>query len=393
LFIYTEKEREMANKLYLSLRNGIASYPGCKRLTGISIERDNVIGLKIPNVSDDKIAQAYFDEIQNYLQGAKVLPDFAFILYSRQPRSPKLDPYCTSKVALSKHGIPSQYVSLELLDSSNTFQYAISNIALAFFVKLGGIPWSVSIGRKAPTLVLGIGSTEIEDKTSNTRRRYIGFSVCILSNGLYLDTEFFPASNSYAGFLDNMSQGLRNALNRMLKIYGNVEKVTIHISHLEKNDTVQLVKNTLRQYEQEIKTPIPFEFIRLTGDSDFMVYDLAHSGFVSEEGTVVNLSHRHSLLVTEGREEKAVWRGRKPITLELHREYSSNFLLPMQDSVEDAFRLSALNWRGFNAVTQPISLQYSKLLAAEIAKLSQVDSNICNIIQHQPSLTRTPWFI
>ena len=39
LFIFKEEDRDHANQLYLSLRNGVANFPGCKRLTGISLEK------------------------------------------------------------------------------------------------------------------------------------------------------------------------------------------------------------------------------------------------------------------------------------------------------------------------------------------------------------------
>ena len=55
-----------------------------------------------------------------------------------------------------------------------------------------------------------------------------------------------------------------------------------------------------------------------------MVMDLNDTGYVAEEGAVVQSTKRHSLIVMEGRHEKAPWKGRKPVTLEVQREYASN---------------------------------------------------------------------
>ncbi|MCL4504586.1 MAG: hypothetical protein M1434_01210 [Chloroflexi bacterium] len=393
LFVFTESDRDHANQLYLSLRNGIESFPGCKRLTGISLEKDSVLAVKVPEVDRQQLAVAFQSCIEEQLSKMAEPPDFAFVISSKQPLPMEQDPYGYAKVALTRYGIPSQFVSWELLESSNTFRYAISNIALAFFVKLGGVPWSVSVGRKTPALAIGIGSTEVNDPNSLTRRRLLGYAVCVLSNGLYLDTTFFPPANSYPEFLVNLESGLRKALDEVLKSNKDVEKVTIHVSHLERAETIRHVRQTITEYEKTGSNPISLELVRLTEDSDFSVFDQSHPGFVSAEGTVVALGANHALLVTEGRKEKPVWRGRKPVTLELHRQYASSRSLSLRDTIEDAFCLSSVNWRGFNAVTQPISLQYAKLLAQEVAKMSQIQPQICAILQQQRAFSSVPWFI
>jgi hypothetical protein len=393
LFVFMQGDREHANQLYLSLRNGLARFPGCKQLTGISLEVDNVEAVKVPEESERDQARAFFDAIENRLTNNTEKPDFAFVLYSRQPKPRVQDPYHSAKAALTKHGVPSQYVSWELLNSSNQFRYAISNIALSFFVKLGGVPWSISLDRKAPTLVFGIGRAETEDPASRTRHRLVGYAICTLSNGIFLDTSFFPPAETYQQFLTHLEQGLREVLDKMLGKHKGVDKVTIHITRLERRETVAVVRKTIRSYERTSQIPIPFELVRLTADSDFSVFDLSHPGYVSEEGTIVALGQDHALIVTEGRREKAVWRGRKPVTLEMHREYYSSPSLQIRDTIEDAFYLSSVNWRGFNVITQPISLQYAKLLAQQVAKMSHVEPNICSYIQEHEEFNAVPWFI
>lgn len=352
-----------------------------------------VEAVRVPEVDERDQARAFSDAIENRLTSDAEKPDFAFVLYSRQPRANVDDPYDFAKAALTKHGIPSQYVSWELLSSPNQFRYAISNIALSFFVKLGGVPWSISLQRKAPTLVLGIGRAEAEDPGSRTRRRLIGFATCTLSNGVYLSTSFFPPANTHKRFLAHLRQGLKETIDRLLRQQKELEKVTIHVTRFERHDTIEVIRDVIKGYEQTREVPIPFELIRLTKDSDFTVFDLSHPGYVSKEGTVVALGPGHALLVTEGRVEKAVWRGRKPVTLEMHREYCSSPTLQFRDTIVDAFYLSSVNWRGFNVITQPISLQYAKLLAEQVAKMSRAEPDICSYIQQYAEFDSIPWFI
>ena len=389
LFVFKEEDRDHANQLYVSLKNGIARFPGCKRLAGISLDTDSVEPVRVPDTGEKSLAQSFFRSIEDRLKSSAQKPDFAFVIYSKQPNPNMQDPYKAAKAALTKYGIPSQYISWELLDSQRQFQYAISNIALSLFVKLGGVPWSVSLKRKSPTLIFGIGKAEVQHPSEQYRHRLIGYTNCLLSSGLYLSTSFFPPADNYDQFLINLEKGLREALDKAIAEQKNVEKVTIHVSGFESYKAVDAVRNILRNYD----VPISFELIRLTADSDFSVFDLSHSGYVSEEGTVVMLSQDHALMVTEGRREQSVWRGRKPVTLEMHREYKSRPTPRIQDTIEDAFCLSSVNWRGFNAITQPVSLQYATLLAQQVAKMSTIEPDICSYIQENENFNSIPWFI
>ncbi len=393
LFIFTHDDRDHANRLFLSLRNGISNFPGCKQLVGLSLESENVEPLRVTFKNMNDPARGFYDSINNYFGTTTGKPDFAFVIFSKRPDPRITDPYPAAKAALTKKGVPSQYVSWELLDSPNQFQYAISNIALSFFVKLGGIPWGVSIEKKVPALVVGVGGTQIEDPNSNTYRRLIGYAVCVLSNGVYLNTSFFPPAFDFEQFLASLKQGLREALTRMLDKNEAVEKVTVHVSRFERRKFIDTVRETIQENDRIQTRPLPYELVRLIQDSDFSVFDLAQPGYVSEEGTVVALGTDHALLVTEGRREKSVWRGRKPVTLEMRRDHVSSSRPRFRETIEEAFSLSTVNWRGFNTITQPMSLQYAKLLADLVGKMGKVDPEIINSLATNNSLNNVPWFI
>lgn len=394
LFVFLDNDRAHANRLYLSLRNGLARFPGCKRLLGITLETAQVHALRVHPTAPKDQARAFADAIEGQLSNSPGRPDFAFVLYSNQPTVEFPDPYAAAKSALTRHGIPSQYIGWELLDAPNQFQFAISNVALSFFVKLGGVPWGVVLDKQEPSLVFGIGHIEVEDRQSRTRSRLVGFATCLLSNGVYLDTSFFPPAETFEQFLSNLDTGLRATLDKTLTKNGQgVAKVTLHISQLERHETLARIQQIASEYERNQQIPIPFEMVRLTADSDFSVMDLSHPGYVSEEGTVVALDQEHALLVTEGRREQAVWRGRKPVTLEMRRTYRSSPSLQFKDTILDAFCLSSVNWRGFNAITQPISLQYARLLARQVAKMAQADPRVISALQQNTEFNTIPWFI
>jgi argonaute-like protein len=392
LFVFLDEDRDHANQLYLALRNGIAQFPGCKRLTGISLERDRVESLRIDGGDGNDLPKRFADAIGHRLASASALPDLALVIYTKQP-DPDKDPYPAAKAILTRFGVPSQYISWELLDAEQQFRYAVSNLALNIFVKLGGVPWSVSLKRERPTLVLGIGRAVTKDPTTQATRRRIGFATCVLSNGVYLNTSFFPPADTHHDFLVTLRSGLAEALEQQGSELGRAERLTIHVSQFEKRDVIRVVRETVTEHESVKGLVLPFEIVRLSDKSDFAVFDTSDEGYIAEEGTVVALGQAHALLVTEGRREKAVWRGRKPVTLEIHREESSMPGLSMRDTIEDAFALSSVNWRGFNAVTQPVTLQYAQLLAHQIEKMARSEPDIASILQGQKGLNTVPWFV
>ena len=48
LFIFRQDDRNFANQLYFSLRNGIASFPGSQQFVGVSIAKDRLDSLRLP---------------------------------------------------------------------------------------------------------------------------------------------------------------------------------------------------------------------------------------------------------------------------------------------------------------------------------------------------------
>ncbi len=392
LFIFTEDDSDHANRLYLALRNGIARFPGCKRLVGISLEKLNVEPVRVAVSLDKPLGASFYRAVLDRLEKDGSRPDFAFVIYSKEISSLKDDPYPGAKAALASHGIASQYVSWELLNSEQQFRYAISNLALSFFVKLGGIPWSIALQKREPTLVFGIGHSRTVTPAGVVK--LTGFATCVLSNGVYMRTAFFPPATSEDEFLEALRSGLRAALASALKDRtSGLERVTFHVSQFERREVIRTIAETVQEFEQKQGLVIPFELVRLNEDSDFTVIDLSHPGYVSEEGTIVALGAKHALIVTEGRRETDVWRGRKPVTLELKREYASAPQPSLRQTIEDALFLSSVNWRGFNAVTQPITLQYARLLTNLVGKMALCDPSIGTILQTQHSLNAVPWFI
>lgn len=389
-FAFVDSDRDYANRLYLSLRNGIRTFPGSERLVRISITRENIHRIPVPAVSPERQARAFHDAICGYLD-AHGRPDFGFILHTKYPQAGTEDPYDWAKAAFTKYGVPTQVVTRELLQSDQQFAFATTNIALAMLVKLGGIPWTLSIRRDAPTLVIGIGRADTRDASDPSGRWLLGYATCVLSSGLYVKTTFFTPACTERDFLVSLEDGLRDVLSGFCR-QSELARLTVHVSHFLGHDVYQTIQRTVRSLARA-EPVMPIEVVHVNTDSDFTVLDMADPGYVSPEGTCVVLAPEHFLVVTEGRVEKAVWRGRKPVTLELRRNYKSVSSLSMKETAEDAFWLSGINWRGTNAVSRPISIQYAQLIAQSIVKMAKAVPNIATYIRRQSEMVSAPWFI
>jgi hypothetical protein len=60
-------DRDHANQLFLSLRNGIARFPGCKQLVGVSLESKNVEAIRVPDVKEEHQAKSFYEAIEGRL--------------------------------------------------------------------------------------------------------------------------------------------------------------------------------------------------------------------------------------------------------------------------------------------------------------------------------------
>jgi hypothetical protein len=380
--------------LYAALRTGIASFPGSHQFVGLSISQDQLDSCRLPTgcfrPGNEK---ELYELVKAHLEAATHTPDFAYIIGDNNWKYHRPSPYGAMKAALLQQGIPSQMVTRQLLQSGSQFRFAIPNIALSAHAKLGGVPWLIRRTSESPALVIGIGTTTVWSQSDQARQRYLGYAICMLSNGLFLDLSFFGVSTSHEEFLPKLTEGLGVTLDRLAKTQNKVSRVTLHVSQFERYDTVSAIAELLGKRKQAHPSPLPFELLRLSHDSSFTVMDLDDPGFVAEEGTVVDLAPRHSLVVMEGRNEKASWRGRKPVTLEVHREYVSNPTLSFADSLRDVFHLGFVNWRGFGTKTKPATLAYAKLLSDRVADMASVVPSIIDHMESNVTFGTSLWFL
>ncbi len=147
LFVFPDELRDKANRLFLALKNGIGPFRGTAALLRFQLNTANVERLpafSVRGLVDHAAAGVYHQAIEQRLQSRSLDADLALIIHRRTERADQINPYLSSKFPLLRSNVPTQLVTEQLLERTDTFQWSAANIALAMFAKMGGHPWAVS---------------------------------------------------------------------------------------------------------------------------------------------------------------------------------------------------------------------------------------------------------
>ena len=164
-FVFPQRHKDDANNLYRALRNGVGYFRGFSNMFRVPFEKEQVFPITGFELRDYRnphdSARAYSDAILNWTRNHNVNPDLIFVLHPKTPSWQVESPYHACKAALLAQGYLSQNVTLELVNNSAQFEWSVANIALAAFVKLGGIPWVVHRRSERQQFVIGVGRSEM----------------------------------------------------------------------------------------------------------------------------------------------------------------------------------------------------------------------------------------
>ena len=123
---------------------------------------------------------------------------------------------------------------------------------------------------------------------------------------------------------------------------------------------------TIQNVLEEFGSDIPYAFIHINEYSNFRVFDSTHPTYVPPKGLMIRLSSREVLLINKGRTNGWTKVG-IPRVLNIRLDKRSTIeVSEFLDLAKHIYDLSYVNWRGFNAESIPITLNYSKLIARQI---------------------------
>ncbi|MEP7364993.1 MAG: Piwi domain-containing protein [Acidobacteriota bacterium] len=289
--------------------------------------------------------------------------------------------YFAAKYFCIQKEIPLQVVSAQLIQQREQFKWSVSNIALQIFTKLGGKPWKV-VPAHDKCLIIGIGQahrTGIEGI-----QKYFAYCVATDSSGIYKKIAVLSNTNSHSNYLSDLRQSLVKELT--VAAPGQYQHCVIHIPFKIKKEELAAIEEAIAA-ATERQQGIAFCVIKINEHHKFFGYARNNSR-VPREGTIARLSHSEVLLWFEGlRHDRDVIRKRtaNPAHLEFLWPHPPPADCDQTLYLQDLFNLSGTNWRGFNALSTPISTYYCKLIARFLA---QFPSELQKI-----EATTEPWFL
>lgn len=312
------------------------------------------------------------------------------------------NPYFATKAAFLKQRVPVQEITLETMGFSNQqLVFALNNMSVAAYAKLGGIPWLLkSDPTVAHELVIGIGSHTFSQERLGRHERVVGITTVFNSDGKYILDD-----RTGAVPYDQYKEALHKTLSR------SIETVR-RIDNWRSTDAVRLIFHVFKQVadkeadavgalvESLSLGEVKFAFVHVVDNHPFTIFDQANPGFhtrdgpkgalAAQRGTAISFGNSETLLCfTGGRDIKQARHGMpQPALLRLHRR--STFR-DMTYLTRQAFNFSCHSWRMFTPAPQPITIHYSELIARLLTGLSKVPHWDPDAMLG--AVSRTRWFL
>lgn len=214
LFVFPQAHHELAHRLAKAWLSGVGNFKGFEKMFRVPVATGQALrSLAVQtDLSDPSAAAvAYRKAIADWAAEPREQdPRLALVLVPHSEPWQTDRPYYEAKAAFANLGVPSQMVTLELVNDERQFQWSAANIALASFAKLGGVPWIVEAPAEDEDLIIGIGRREVGRE--GNRRRIFGYAVTFVSNGMYRQTWSFTPAADQDTYIARLGQSVEAAL-------------------------------------------------------------------------------------------------------------------------------------------------------------------------------------
>lgn len=364
----------------------------------------------VPFTARNGSAGAYHDAAQRALQAARESGqkwDFAFVQVEDHTHQLRGDdnPYLVTKAFFTTQQIPIQQFRLETAQTPDQKQlaYKLSDMGLATYAKLGGIPWVL---RADPTttheLVVGISSSWVRQSRLSQGERLVGFTTVFSGDGSYF-LHTISKAVSYNDYSDEMLASLRASLERVRKDRnwqkGERVRLIFHAFKPMRETEATAVK---RLAEELSDFQLEFAFLHVASDTKLQLFDsnaqgvpIGRSGkmkgvYVPQRGLLVALSDCDMLVGATGAKELKRATDGAPVPLRLHLHPASTFR-DLRYLGQQVMLFASHSWRGFKPASMPVTVGYSQLIARYMGKLGTTTRWNPDVLYSHIGTTR--WFL
>lgn len=315
----------------------------------------------------------------------------------------RTNPYFVTKGMLLRQRIHVQEITLNTI-RLEPFPLAcsMSNISLASYAKLGGIPWLLkSTPNLDHELVIGLGSHTEKNGRLGSGERTVGITTVFTSEGRYL-LDDHTAAVPFEQYPAALQQSLVRTINAVRTAdawkSSDAVRLVFHVFKSLKDREADAIERTVKELGLERVT---FAFLHIVDAHPYMLFDQTNSGsggyggqkkgvFAPRRGTSALLSDREMLLSLTGSQHVKLGTHGTPAPLLLRLHPKSTFK-DLRYLTKQAFDFSCHSWRMFDPSPLPITILYSELIAELLAGLKDVPGWDADAMRSRTSRTR--WFL
>ena len=269
--------------------------------------------------------------------------------------------YRECKAILLGNGIPCQFVIAGKLQDAYQRPWILANLALASYAKVGGTPWVVADMGKRSELVMGVSRAQDKDK-----KYVVGFVTLFNQDGDFLFWHSKTPVVEWDRYVEGLGGMIVEAFNEYVGLYDVPESLVIHCHKRPGSGELEAINGALQQIGQDI----PYALLHLNEYSSYRLFDTSHSTYVPPTGLKVDLGQRQALLLLDGREGDKRNRIGVPNVLEITMDRRST--MPFSEFprlVRQVHCFAKVNWRGFNARSVPVTVNYSYLISKLVLEI------------------------
>jgi len=304
--------------------------------------------------------------------------DLVFVIVSQRNAMA----YSQCKSALLCNGVPCQFVTGARLASSMQRPWVLSNIALASYAKVGGTPWVVQDTAGRRELIMGVSRAQDRAETF-----VVGFVTLYNQEGDFLQLHSKAPVIDWGMYVEGLEDLVIDSYEAYESEWGKPESLVIHF---HKRPGTREIEAITRAF-QHLGLSIPYALVHLNEFSLFRLFDTTHSSYVPQSGLKVGLSRHRALLLLDGREDDQRNRMGAPNVWDLSIDKRST--MPPDEFprlVAQIHRFARVNWRGFNARSTPVTVNYSKLICDQVL---EIGLDCWNSMMSTGKLRDKAWFL
>ena len=389
LFLFSEETRALAREIYLGLKGNLfpGQFPGLEKMFFLPINKE-VVDYHLLNGFDEISLSGIREKIQ---EKKKSFPNGKIIMIVVLPKGfekdagQTFDAYNHLKLIAIEEDVYCQVATEDKFRKKDNLKWAISNIGLQIFCKLGGAPWLVKPA-KNNCLIFGLGSVR-EESPEGEVKKYTAYTICLDSSGDFRYIKPLSSSSDEIAYLEKFENTLKEVLSSELGTH--YQSFVLHLPYKISKKEIDIVKNVVSSIREDNNFEVIV--IRINTNHKFLGFS-DHNTCVPYESTYVQLSKNKFLIWPEGLQyEKEMLHKRVSEPLYIEFMESREDWKTKKKCLQDILNLTGANWRGFNSKARPISILYSRLIAGFMRDFSHLENiSDMSIVSAE---SKAPWFL